>query len=262
MKNLKAALWVETLKARRSKIFLGSAAGLSLAPIMGGLFMIILKDPEAARSMGLISLKAQLTVGTAEWASMFDMLSQAVAIGGMVVFSMIAAWSFGREFSDQTAKTFLAVPTSRSTIVAAKLVVLSVWSFGLTILVLGLGLLVGFLVDIPGWSVSLLQASIVNIIGASILTILLLPFVALMAGLGRGYLLPMGWTFLMLIFAQVFAVIGWGEIFPWSIPALFSGAAGLRSDMLGPHSYVIISVSSLIGLVLTFRWWNHADHAK
>ncbi|MEV0143917.1 MULTISPECIES: ABC transporter permease [unclassified Nonomuraea] len=36
---------------------------------------------------------------------------------------MIAIWLFGREFSDHTAKDLLALPTSRTAIVAAKFVV-------------------------------------------------------------------------------------------------------------------------------------------
>jgi ABC-2 type transport system permease protein len=55
MSLFRAALWVETLKARRSKVPWLTALGFSLAPLVGGLFMIILKDPERARSMGLIS---------------------------------------------------------------------------------------------------------------------------------------------------------------------------------------------------------------
>ena len=43
MKTLISALRIERLKARRSKVPLLTAVGFSLAPIAGGLFMIILK---------------------------------------------------------------------------------------------------------------------------------------------------------------------------------------------------------------------------
>ena len=124
-----SALWVETLKARRSKVPLLTAVGFSLAPFVGGLFMVILKDPEAARSMGLISTKAQIVAGTAEWSTMFNILAQAVGVGGAIVFAILAAWVFGREFSDRTLKDLLAIPTSREAIVAAKLTVIAVWAF-------------------------------------------------------------------------------------------------------------------------------------
>jgi ABC-2 type transport system permease protein len=67
MNNFRAGVWAEVLKMRRSKVPLFSALGFSMAPLMGGLFMIILKDPEAAKAMGLISAKAQLLAGVADY---------------------------------------------------------------------------------------------------------------------------------------------------------------------------------------------------
>src|SRR5512132_311672 len=150
------ALWAETLKIRRSKVPLFTAIGFSFAPLVGGLFMIILKDPEAARSMGLISAKAQLAAGTAEWSTLFNMLAQATAVGGAIVFAIFTAWIFGREFSDHTAKELLALPTPREAIVGSKFVVVVIWAAGLTALVLGIGLAVGAAVGLPGWSTALL----------------------------------------------------------------------------------------------------------
>ena len=126
MNSFSSALWAEVLKLRRSKVPLFTAIGFSIPPLIGGLFMIILKNPAKAQSMGLISAKAQLTVGVAEWATLFNLLAQATAIGGMIIFSVFTAWVFGREFSDHTAKELLALPTPRETIIAAKFVVVAV----------------------------------------------------------------------------------------------------------------------------------------
>lgn len=262
MNNFFSALWVETLKVRRSKVPLFTAIGFSITPLVGGLFMIILKDPEAAKQMGLISTKAQLTMGVADWPAFFGLLSQAVAIGGGIVFAIVAAWVFGREFSDRTVKEFLALPTSREAVVTAKLVVIALWTFGLTLLAYGLGLVVGNLVDIPGWSDELLRSASVDIFGSAILTIALLPFVALLASVGRGYLPPFGWMILTVVLAQIAAITGWGDWFPWSVPALFSGAAGPRTELMGPHSYLVVGVACVIGLSATYLWWRKADQTK
>ena len=48
MSNVRVALWAETLKARRSKVSLLSAAAFAILPLVSGLFMVILKDPEAS----------------------------------------------------------------------------------------------------------------------------------------------------------------------------------------------------------------------
>ncbi|HLA08070.1 MAG TPA: ABC transporter permease [Anaerolineales bacterium] len=262
MNHFLSALSTEILKVRRSRVPLFTALGFSIAPMVGGLFMIILKDPEAARSMGLISTKAQIAAGTAEWATLFNMLAQAVAVGGAIVFSIFTAWVFGREFSDRTAKELLALPTSREAIVGAKFLVVALWSFFLTLLCYCLGILVGNLVVIPGWSGELFRSATLNIFGAGVLTILLLPFVALVASAGRGYLPSFGWMVFTVVLAQIAVITGWGDWFPWAVPPLFSGAAGPRSEFLGLHSYVIVVFAALTGLAGTFYWWRHADQTR
>jgi ABC-2 type transport system permease protein len=262
MNNFLPALWAETLKMRRSKVPLFTALGFSVIPLVGGLFMIILKDPDAARSMGLISAKAQLVAGVADWPTFFGILAQAVAVGGAILFAIVTAWVFGREFTDRTSKELLALPTSREAIVAAKFLVVTVWGFLLTGWILLFGVVVGNLVVIPGWSPQLLRSAILDISGAALLTIALLPFVAFFAGFGHGELPAIGWTIATVVTAQIAAITGWGDWFPWSVPALFSGAAGPRSALMGAHSYVIVIMASMVGLALTFYWWRHADQTR
>lgn len=262
MSNFSAAVWVEFLKVRRSKVPLFTTLGFSLAPLMGGLFMIILKDPEAARAMGLISTKAQLVAGTADWPTFFNIVAQAVAVAGAILFGIITAWVFGREFTEKTVKEILALPTSRESILTAKFLVTLIWTLALTAWVFLLGLLVGSLVSIPGWSTDLLRSAIFDVLGAGILTIALLPFVALIACIGRGEFPPIGWIVLTVAMAQVAAITGWGDWFPWSVPALFSGAAGPRGELLGIHSYILVVLAGIAGLAATFYWWRTADQTR
>jgi ABC-2 type transport system permease protein len=262
MTNFSSALWIETLKMFRSKVPLFTAIGFSMVPLAGGLFMVILKDPEAAKSLGLITTKAQLLTGAADWPSLFSFLAQAVAMGGMILFSIITIWVFGREFSDHTIKELLALPTSRETIVTAKFIVLAIWSLVITILIFGVGLLVGNLVVIPGWSAELVRASFVNIVGTAALTIPLMSLVALLASAGRGYLPPFGWTIFTLFLANLAVILGWGDWLPWAVPGLFSGVGGPREELLGVHSYVILTVVSMIGFGATYLWWRDADQTQ
>ncbi|MGZ9234676.1 MAG: ABC transporter permease [Anaerolineales bacterium] len=262
MNGFLPSLWTETLKMRRSRVPLFTALGFSIAPLVGGLFMIILKDPEAARSMGLISTKAQLVAGVADWPTFFSILAQAVAVGGGILFAVITSWIFGREFSDRTAKELLALPTSREAIVAAKFVVTAMWTLLLTLWIFIIGLVIGKLVVIPGWSTQLVRTAAIDILGTAVLVIAMLPFVALLASIGRGYLPPFGWTILTIALAQIAAITGWGDWFPWSVAALFSGAAGPRQELMGVHSYIIVIIASMVGLAATFYWWRSADQTR
>lgn len=262
MNSFISALQTESLKAFRSKVPLFTMLGFLIAPFVGGLFMIILKDPEAAKSMGLISTKAQLAAGSADWPTFFNFLAQAEAVGGAIIFAIATIWVFGREFSDHTVKELLSLPTSREAIISAKFVVIVIWTLLLTLLSFGVGLLTGNAVDIPGWSLELFRSATVDILGAGVLTIMLLPFVAFVASIGRGFMPAFGWTILTVFIAQISIIMGWGGWIPWSIPGLFSGAAGPKSDYLGVHSYVILATASIIGLAITFYWWRKADQTK
>ena len=262
MNNLTAALFAETLKMRHSKVPLFTAIGFFLLPLVGGLFMIIVKDPQAAQSMGLISSKAQITMGTADWPAFFNLLTQGTAIGGAILFAIITTWSFGREFSDRTVKELLALPTSREATVTAKFIVIAVWTLVVTVLMFLVGLVVATLVAIPGWSGELLGSAIVDVLGSTLLNMMLLPYVALLASTGRGYMLPFGWTILTVALAQIAIITGWGDWFPWAVPGLFSGAAGPRAELLGTHGYVVVFIASLLGLAATFYWWRNADQTR
>ncbi|MEW6516736.1 MAG: ABC transporter permease [candidate division FCPU426 bacterium] len=258
MKGFIAAFRVEVLKFRRSLAPGLSFLGLSLGPLVGGVFMIILKDPAAAKDMGLISTKASL-VGTADWPSLLGLLAQVVAAGGMVMFGFLTAWMFGREFSERTVRQLLAVPTPRSAIVAAKFSLLVLWCAGLTAWVFLLGAGMGAWVGIPGFSWALLLASAGQMARTAALTIILLTFVGLFASMGRGFLAPLGWVLFSMFLAQISAVTGWGEWFPWAVAGLVSGAAGAQAAAVGWGSYVLVALASLAGLAGTLAWWQQAD---
>jgi ABC-2 type transport system permease protein len=260
MNTFFAALWVETLKARRSKASLLTAAGFAIFPLVSGLFMIILKDPEAARSMGLISTKAQIVAGTADWSTFFGMLLQTMAMGGFIIFAFVMAWVFGREFSDRTAKELLALPTPRGAIVGAKLALTALWTLGLSLVVFVIGIGVGTIVDIPGWSPELTWSSFWSFMTIAVLNFTLMPFVSLFASAGRGYLPPLGWAFFSFILAQIMSVLGWGDWIPWSVPVLLSGMFGPQgTEQIGMHSYMLVLLVFVIGIMTTFVWWLRAD---
>ena len=254
MNNLSQAIWVETLKFRRSKMPLLSLLGFLLVPFMGGFFMIILKDPELARRLGLISAKAQLVGGAADWPTYLSLLAQAIAIGGTILFGFIGSWVFGREYSDRTAKDLLALPTPRTTIVLAKFVVVMGWSALVTAVIILIGLGVGTAVGLPPTTNEIFQQGIITILGSALLTIILVTPIAFFASAGHGYLPPLGAMVLAIFLAQIIVVIGYGDYFPWSIPALYAQGSPIR-----PISSLIVILTGLAGIAATFLWWEWAD---
>ncbi len=261
MSNLAPTIWVEFLKARRSKIPWLTLLGFSLVPFIGGFFMIIMKDPDLARRMGMISAKAQIIVGSADWQTYLGLVAQATAIGGMILFGFISSWVFGREYSDHTLKDLLALPTARATIVLAKFVVVLLWSAMLTLIIYLISLGVGAAIDLPPTTAAIFRQGSITIAISAALTIALVTPIAFFASAGRGYLPPLGALVLAVILAQIIAATGWGEYFPWSVPALRAGMAGPQYANLGMISYWIVLLMSFVGIIGTFVWWGLADQS-
>jgi ABC-2 type transport system permease protein len=262
MNALIQTIWVELLKARRSNLPLLTGLAFSLAPFAGGFFMIVMKDPELARRLGIISAKAQLVMRSADWNTYLGFLAQATAIGGLLLFSFITSWVFGREYSDHTIKDLLALPTSRSSIVLSKFIVVMLWSAVLTIVIYLVGLGVGIAIGLPPASAEIFWQGATTIAVAAALTITLVTPIAFFASAGHGYMTPMGVTMLTIILAQIVAATGWGEYFPWSVPALSTGMAGPQYANLGMISYGIVMLASLTGAAATFLWWERADQTQ
>jgi ABC-2 type transport system permease protein len=262
MKTFFAALWAEILKARRSKMMLGAALVFMILPLAGGLFMLILKDPEQAKAMGIINAKAQILAMTADWPSYLGMIAMGAGALGQILFAFITAWVFGREFSDHTVKEWLALPTPRWAVVAAKFVTVTCWAFALGLLVYLVSIGVGLAVGIPGGSFELVWATFLNILITVPLNIMLMPFAAFFASRGRGYILPLAWSFLALGLADLVSVLGWGDWFPWGVPVLVSGMVKPNADHVGLHSYLMVLLACVAGLVATFIWWRRADQTR
>jgi len=256
------ALKAELIKNKYSNILWVTFIAFSLAPIMGGVFMLIMRNPEAMSKAGGLSAKAQVINFSASWNSYFGILTQAIGVGGILVFGFVASWIFGREYSEGTAKDLLSLPTSRTKILNAKFIVYIIWCFALTISNLLIGLLIGTILQLPSMDMNLISGSLKNYLATTVMTILIGTPIAFFAIWGKGYLAPLGFVALTLVFAQIIAATGYGYYFPWSVPGLFSGAGGEYKSKLNLISYSILLLTSIVGYLATVTFWKYADQTK
>ncbi len=193
---------------------------------MGALFMKILLDPAWAARFGALTTKAQFSAAHGDWPTYFGLLTQALAVGGAIIFSLVVIWLFGREYSDHTAKDLLALPTPRATIVTAKLLLAALWCAILALWIYLLGLALGALIGLPGWTTDGWLHATAVYAATAIADHRARAAARLGASAGRGYLPAIGVTILLFFLSQVLSVLGLGPWFPWAAPALLSGAAG------------------------------------
>jgi ABC-2 type transport system permease protein len=250
----------EFLKLRRSKVTWFSLAALSMGPLSIALFMWIVSQPDRAAQLGLLGTKADLAGLEATWPSYFSMLTLVVGLGGTLLLSFIVAYVFGREYAESTAKNMLALPVSRPSFVFAKFVVAATWWLVLVAAVLAEAFVIGMALRLPGFSAELAIAAARDALLAAGIAYLLVPVVAWITTLGRGYLLPLGFALAMLALGNVFAKTGWAVWFPWSIVPLLVGTVGQPVQTLPPSSFVMLGITFAAGVVATTWQFIYADN--
>jgi ABC-2 type transport system permease protein len=259
MNNLSDMIWIELRKAIRSRMPLWTALASLFMPLGMAFLIFLARNPDLSRKLGLVSAKANLVAYSAtDWPTYLGLFGQIIAAGGFFFFVMAISWVFGREFADGTLKDMLAVPVQRSSILLAKFIVVAIWSAAMTLVIFVLGLVMGAIIQLPGGSLSVvLHGSAIAAIAACLCIAVVLPF-ALFASVGRGYLLPLGVAVLALITANLVVIVGWGEYFPWAVPALYAQG----KSYTGPISYGIVFLTGLAGMIGTYLWWKYADQNR
>jgi ABC-2 type transport system permease protein len=260
MKEFAAALYVEMNKVLKSKMLWGTIIFFAFISFMLGFLMLVAKHPDIAGNSTILSTKASF-LGKADWHGFFGLLLQMALTLGLVGPAIVTIWVFGREYSDRVIKDLLALPVSRVNIVLAKFVIVFIWSLLLMGLLFICAVLAGLAVHLDGWSRELAMKNLRIYSVISLLTIMLFPVISLITCISRGYLLPVGVTILLLISTQ-FLSIGMPSItpyFPWAIPGLISGVAGPFSPKPEIISYVILGLTSILGIGGTVAWWRYAD---
>ena len=256
------ALATEFLKLRRSKVTWFTLAALSLGPLAIALMMWIVREPGRAAKLGLIGTKASLAGLTATWPAYFSMLTMVVGVGGMLLLAFVVAFVFGREYTEGTAKNLLALPVGRHWFALAKLAVAGVWWLVLVVAVLAEGLVLGALLRLPGMTPSLAVHAVRDALLAAAVAYLLVPVVAWIATLGRGYLPPLGFALAMLAVGDVLSHTGWAAWFPWSIVPSFIGAIGKPATSIAPVSLVVVALTFVGGIAATIAQLRWADNAQ
>lgn len=259
MRAFLPALNAELLKVRKSKVVWITAAAFTIVPLLAGFFMFVLKNPEFSASSGLLGAKAQIA-GEASWPAYINLHAQMIAVGGILIFGFITSWLFGREYSDGTAKELLALPYSRAVIVLAKFAAAFITNVLMSAYIVLVGLTIGRIIDLPQWSTAIVTEGLFKLLVVTLLVIILSFPVSFFASYGRGYLAPLGFVILSLVLSQIVAAAGYGEFFPWAIPALYSGLAEDGVVALNSSNLTIIFMTSLIGVIGTLYWWVFADH--
>lgn len=149
----------------------------------------------------------------------------------------------------------LVKPVPKSFTVLAKFIAIAMWNTGMAVFNFAVIAGAGALIGVSGGSLPTILHICWPFMAASLLIMLVSTTSALFANLTRGYLAPIGITFVIVIVSNVIVQLGYGPYFPWTIPVLL-----LTGAELGCISMIILAATGIAGFAGTVAWWRFAEH--
>ncbi len=180
---MNAALEFELLKARRAGVFRWGAVVVAVGvPALSIAFFELVRlggdSPSAAKAATMITeLSLAGLLGTA---------GQVLSVAILMTAGIAASWSFGREFVDDALPALFAIATPRSSVAAAKFVVLAGWALLTVVSTVILTVIGGLLVGLDMDAAAVQTAS--RVAAAGLLGAALAAPMALVSSWRRGYL--------------------------------------------------------------------------
>ncbi|MEI2394670.1 MULTISPECIES: ABC transporter permease [Paenibacillus] len=235
--NILSVLHCEIRKIIRSNVFWIMFLVLGFGPIMMGVGNVLSSD-----------------AGGVSWEQYLTGLLDTLAPLGLIGYTFVAAWVFGREFADRTIKDLLAKPVSRAKIVLSKFLVILAWCLLLSVYMFAVGFAVGAIMGAQGGSASFISSLFFKFLITSLLYIFVTAPTILLANVTKGYLAPLGLILIIVILSNVLASFGFAPYFPWTIPSVFQSTGSLHLS-----SILILAYTGIIGIAGTFAWWRYAE---
>jgi ABC-2 type transport system permease protein len=249
-----AAVRVEWLKLRRSRMSMITAAvvGIGVPALTAGFLAAATRGP--ADTSLAIKVNAML-VGEG-WTAYLGMLAQILSVMSFLGVGFVVAWCFGREFTDHTITGLYALPTSLTTIAAAKYTVLLAWSMALSLITLAAAFALAPLAGLTAPTTDALEPA-AKVLAVGVNGALLAYPLAFIASAARGYLPAVAGLILIVVVTQILTVIGVGAWVPYAATSLWVGMGGpAAAATIAPHHLALIPLTAAAGVGATLWWWR------
>lgn len=243
-------VYCELLKLKRSKMIIISIADIMATPCM----MLI----EALQN------HFEHPNSTFTLSTLYDnSLLYVMLIINLMIYVAITAYLFSREYTENTLKTILPIPVSRSSFIISKFTILLIWVLMLTFFTwLGLLILSGIYNAVIGidkfyFSVALKWLA-KFLIGNTLMFFTISPL-AYIAEKSKGLVVPMITSAIVVMANAALCNQKLGALSPWTSPYLIMSGKIKGTGYPIALSAIIIIFISLIGFLLTFRYFKKED---
>ncbi|MCE5173226.1 ABC transporter permease [Paenibacillus profundus] len=177
---------------------------------------------------------------------------------GTLLYGVITAYLFNREYVEDTLKNLLTIPVSKISFIASKLVLLFIWILVLTLVAWGLTFILGWIGQYEGLSAGVLLQSLKQfLIGGSLLFLLSTPTI-FVTFLFKNYVPTIIFTAVITMGNVALANREYKALYPWSAVHLIADN-GFVPEYPPLYSYAAIIATAIIGLIATIVYFKKAD---
>ncbi|UHA71766.1 ABC transporter permease [Paenibacillus sp. 481] len=239
-------LYTELLKLKRAKMFMVSIIGASAAPIL--MFVAFLTAENEKPSEQPITFEV----------SFYNTNLYVLLLIGTLLYGVITAYLFNREYVEDTLKNLLTIPVSRTSLIASKMAMLFIWIVILTLVAWGMTLILGLIGQFDGLSVAVLMKSLQqHLVGAVLLFLLSTPTI-FVTFLFKNYVPTIIFTSVITMANIAITNSKYKVLFPWS------AAHAIANNEFNAHfpplySYISVLVTAAIGLIATVVYFKKSD---
>ena len=234
----------EFLKLKHSKIFLLTVLGALSIP---SLLYIGLLTGEHATFQGILDYYA----------------TYACSLFYIIIFTIIIAYLFGREYTEHTLKTILTTPLSKTKLLIGKFCTLLLWIVMLTLVTwAGIFIVCGLydaVFTLEGYSLLVAIVWLPKFLFGSILMFLTVSPFVFVAMKTKGFVAPMIGSAVIVMGSAALSNQEWGALYPWT--ATYFLVQGKLQSTGYPTllSVSIIILVSAVGFLMTFHHFKKED---
>lgn len=240
----------ELLKLKHSKMVLLSVLGVLATPCMmlAGALQMHFEYPEKFFTL----------------ADIYDnSLVYVMLLINFIVYVAITAYLFSREYTENTLKTLLPIPVSRTTFIVGKILVLFLWIMLLTIVtwagILALFSVYHVIFGMHSFSLKVAGLWILKFLLGNILMFFTLSPFAFIAQKTSNLVLPMIASAVVVMSNAALSNQDMGALFPWTATYFLLDGRLESTGYPIPLSIAIIFAVSVVGLLATFRYFKEED---
>lgn len=233
-------LFNEWVKLKNSKVLLLSIILACITPLIGGMMVIILNSSPDYAPVSFLEFMSMI----------LRFITKTV---GICFYTFISAEIVSREFRYDTFKSQLMIPISRTNYFFIKLIIISMWIIGMTMLSYFVSLVISLLIIKTSFTLLLVRQMFFTFLKAGILVLPFSYFTIACVVYNKHNFLPMTINIVMFIVSLIASRFTYYMLCPFTVPfrVIFSEDTARFSSVPLAYAYlslfILAAVSILVG---------------